>query len=83
VPSALFQLPHGGEARYAQVPNLPPRQERAHCGRIADAADEVIDCDTDKQAIEKAKRMVDGRGIEVWQCARRVSRRGFPYLRSL
>jgi hypothetical protein len=34
-------------------------------GRIADAADEVIDCDTDKQAIEKAKRMVDGRGIEV------------------
>lgn len=40
-------------------------------GRIADA-DEVIDCDTDKQAIEKAKRMVDGRGIEVWQRARRV-----------
>jgi hypothetical protein len=40
-------------------------------GRIADA-DEVIDCDTDQQAIERAKQMVNGHGIEVWQRARRV-----------
>jgi hypothetical protein len=40
-------------------------------GRIADA-DEVIDCDTDQQAIEKAIQMVNDHGIEVWQRARRV-----------
>jgi hypothetical protein len=67
VPSALLQLPHGGEARMPKY-----RIYRLDMnGRIADA-DEVIDCDTDKEAIEKAKRMVDGRGIEVWQRARRV-----------
>jgi hypothetical protein len=40
-------------------------------GRI-ESAGEVIDCDTDQHAIEKAKQMVDGHDIEVWQRARRV-----------
>ena len=32
---------------------------------------EPIVCDTDDQAIERAKRLLDGRAIEVW-CAERL-----------
>ena len=31
----------------------------------------VIVCDTDEQAIERAKRLLDGRDVEVW-CADRL-----------
>jgi hypothetical protein len=33
---------------------------------------EIINCDIDQQAIEKAKQMVNGHDVEVWQGARRV-----------
>ena len=32
----------------------------------------IINCDVDQQAIEKAKQMVNGHDIEVWQGVRRV-----------
>jgi hypothetical protein len=39
---------------------------------IADAA--VINCETDQEAIEKARQLMEGRDIEVWQRARRLAR---------
>jgi hypothetical protein len=35
---------------------------------------EPIVCDTDDQAIEGAKRMLDGRDVEVWCAARLVAK---------
>jgi hypothetical protein len=32
----------------------------------------IINCDVDQQAIDKAKQMVNGHDIEVWQGVRRV-----------
>jgi hypothetical protein len=39
---------------------------------IADAA--VINCETDQEAIEKARQLIEGRDIEVWQRARCLAR---------
>jgi len=34
----------------------------------------IIECDGDKEVIEKARKMLDGRDIEVWDRARVVAR---------
>jgi hypothetical protein len=34
----------------------------------------VVECEDDQAAIERAKQLLDGRAIEVWQLDRRVTR---------
>jgi hypothetical protein len=35
---------------------------------------EIITCETDEEAVEKAKSLADGRALELWQRDRRVAR---------
>jgi len=47
-------------------------------GRIAGRPPVIIECDSDKQAIEKARQMLDEQDIEVWDRARVVARLKAP-----
>ena len=53
--------------------NYVPEYQLFHLsfGHIRGPA-EIFNCDIDQDAIEKAKRMVNGHDVEVWQGARRV-----------
>jgi hypothetical protein len=35
---------------------------------------EIIECPDDKAAIEKAKQLLDGRTVEIWESSRLVAR---------
>ena len=34
----------------------------------------IIECESDQEAIEAAKKMLDGKALEIWQLDRRVAR---------
>jgi 7-cyano-7-deazaguanine synthase in queuosine biosynthesis len=38
------------------------------------AVEQVINCDTDQEAIEKARPLVNGHDVELWDGARQVGR---------